>query len=178
MLLVACAAMSGLTARHDKAVSRMFADVIAVEAFLGLSRITNEYALHAFIAVLAASLAQTLFTRLSARFQSDLPERRPVAAAMLAVATHIDDAQTRSVRGTGEAATAALNAADASVARSDLSHKRRRALRKLIGDAGRCARRPPRCVRGGRSRQPSSPTATWTTPRGWPPRHCGPPLGH
>lgn len=135
VLLVACAAMSGLTARHDKAVSRMFADVIAVEAFLGLSRITNEYALHAFIAVLAASLAQTLFTRLSARFQSDLPERRPVAAAMLAVATHIDDAQTRSVRGTGEAATAALNAADASVARSDLSHKRRRALRKLIGDA-------------------------------------------
>ncbi|MFI0432543.1 MAG: FUSC family protein [Candidatus Nanopelagicales bacterium] len=135
VLLVACAAMSGLTARHDKAVSRMFADVIAVEAFLGLSRITNEYALHAFIAVLAASLTQTLFTRLSARFQSDLPERRPVAAALLAVATHIDDAQTRNVRGTGQAATAALNAADASVSRSDLSHKRRRALRKLLGDA-------------------------------------------
>ena len=46
-----------------------------------------------------------------------------------------DEAPAEAPAGDGEAATAALNAADASVARSDLSHKRRRALRKLIGDA-------------------------------------------
>ena len=59
-----CAAMSGLTARHDKAGEPHVADVIAVGGVPGLSRITNEYALHAFIVVFAASLAQTLFTRL------------------------------------------------------------------------------------------------------------------
>lgn len=135
LILIAFAGLSGLTARRDKAVSRLFADIIAVLAFLGLSSVSHTYAAQAATAVLAASLLQTALTRATVRFTSDLPERRPVAAALLAVATHLEDAQVRSVRRTGEAATAAIGSADASLARSDLSHQRRRALRKLLGDA-------------------------------------------
>lgn len=137
IMLVAFATMSGLTARHDKAISRMFCDIIAVDAFLGLQSITVDYAKDAALAVLIASLVQTGLTIVSARFNTDLPERRPVAVALQAVAVHLSDAQSRNLTGTGEAATTALGNADASVARSDLSHHRRRALRKLLGDAER-----------------------------------------
>lgn len=135
LILVTLAGFSGLTARRDKAISRMFADLIAVLAFLGLNAVSLDYALEAGFAVLVASLLQAVATRAAVRFAADLPERRPVAAALLAVANHLDDAQQRALRGTGEAAAEAIRRADESVAHSDLSHDRRRALRKLIGDA-------------------------------------------
>ncbi|MCB0914517.1 MAG: FUSC family protein [Actinobacteria bacterium] len=135
VVLVALAACAGLAARRDKAISRMFADLIAVLAFLGLSTVSLRFALEAGSAVLLASLLQTVTTAAAIRFTTDLAERRPVAAALVAVAKHLDDAQLRSVKGTGEAAAAAIKNADESVSRSDLSHDRRRALRKVIGDA-------------------------------------------
>lgn len=135
LLLVVLAGMSGLTARRDKAVSRVFADVIAVLAFLGLSSVSQRYALEAATAVLGGALLQTITTRAAAGLVTDLPERRPVANALRLVAKHLDDAEGRRLRGTGEAAAAAIRAADDSVGRTDLSHDRRRALRKLIGDA-------------------------------------------
>lgn len=135
LILVGFAGLSGLTARRDKALGRMFNDIIAVLAFLGLSSVSHTYAAQAATAVLAAGLLQTALTRATIRVASDLPERRPVAAALTAVAVHLADAQVRSLRRTGETATAAIQSADASLNRSDLSHHRRRALRKLLGDA-------------------------------------------
>jgi len=135
VVLVSCAVISGLTAHHDKAVSRMFADVLQVVAFVGLVDVDERYALQAALAVLVAGLTQALLTLLAAGLSSDLPERRPVALAIDAVAAHLDDALTRQVRGTGEAAEAALQRAEVIVGRSDLSHQRRRALRRLIADA-------------------------------------------
>lgn len=135
LILVGFAGLSGLTARRDKALGRMFNDIIAVLAFLGLSSVSHVYAAQAATAVLAAGLLQTALTRATIRFTSDLPERRPVASALTAVAVHLEDAQLRNLRRTGEAATAAIQSADSNLARSDLSHHRRRALRKLLGDA-------------------------------------------
>ncbi len=135
VVLVALATFSGLAALRDKAISRMFADLIAVLAFLGLSTVNLTFAFEAGSAVLGAALLQTAATAAAARFTTDLAERRPVAAALIAVAGHLDDAQLRNQKGTGEAAAAAVKQADESVGRSDLSHDRRRALRKIIGDA-------------------------------------------
>ena len=135
IVLVACAAMSGLVAQHDKALSRMFGDIIAVMAFVGLERVEWQLAWEYAIAILIACAVQIVLTRIAYPFQSDLAERRPVAAALRATADHLDDAQSRARRGTGEAAEHALTVADASVAKSDLSLDRRRALRKLISDA-------------------------------------------
>ena len=135
LVLVACAAMAGLVAQHDKALSRMFADVIAVMAFVGLERVDARTSVDYAIAIVIACAVQILLTRIAYPFQSDLAERRPVAAAFRATAAHLDDAQTRARRGTGEEAERALAAADASVVKSDLSLPRRRALRKLINDA-------------------------------------------
>lgn len=135
VLLVACAVTAGLFAQHDKAISRMFADVLVVLAFLGLTEISVTDALTYSVVVLAAGLAQTLGTLAAVRIFADLPERRPIAAGMLAVADHLDDCSRREVRGTGEASEEALNRAEQMLARTDLSHSRRRALRRLITDS-------------------------------------------
>ena len=135
VVLLVCAAIAGLTAAHDKSISRMFADVLNVFAFLGLSTMTKGSILDSAIAVLAAGLLQAVATRIAGHWTSDLPERRPVAAALQAVADHLADAQVRAKKTTGPAAEKAIAEADAATSRSDLSHERRRALRKLLGDA-------------------------------------------
>jgi hypothetical protein len=134
-VLILSAFVSGVIAQHDKAVSRMFSDVLQVSAFLGLSSMARPELLEAAVAVLVAGLAQAVMIRATARWSSDLPERRPVAAALVAVADHLDDAPLRSKTTTGPAAERAIADADSAVASSDLSHARRRALRKLLGDA-------------------------------------------
>lgn len=132
VLLVASAAFAGLTASHDKAISRMFADILVVEAFLGLSPLSLQASLGIGLAVLIAGAVQTLGTWWASGVVTDLPERRPIGAALEAVACHIDDAVARERRGTGEASEAALNQAEDMLARSDLSHDRRRAMRAII----------------------------------------------
>lgn len=132
VLLVASAALAGLTAAHDKAISRMFADIIVVEAFLGLSPLSAQAGLEIGLAVLIAGFVQTLGTWWASGVVTDLPERRPIGAALEAVAVHVDDAVTRERRGTGEASEAALTQAEQMLARSDLSHDRRRAMRAII----------------------------------------------
>lgn len=132
VVLVLFAALSGLTARRDAAVSRMFADVLVVEAFLGLSNIGLADAWRTALAVLLAGATQTALTWASSPLVTDLPERRPIAAAMLAVADHLDDAIARDRKGTGEASEAALTQAEGMLSRCDLSHERRRAMRSLI----------------------------------------------
>lgn len=134
-VLIVSAFLSGVIAQHDKSVSRMFSDVLQVSAFLGLSSMARPELLKAAFAVLVAGLAQAVMIRATARWSSDLPERRPVAAALVAVADHLDDAALRSKTTTGPASEKAITDADAAVATSDLSHARRRALRKLLGDA-------------------------------------------
>lgn len=134
-VMILCAAVSGLAAQHDKSISRMFADVLNVLAFLALSRMTHELVLQSAVAVLAAGLLQAAATIAAGRWTSDLPERRPVAAALTAVAEHLEDAQVRQKSTTGPAAEAAIVEADATISRSDLTHRRRRALRKILGDA-------------------------------------------
>lgn len=132
VLLVASAALAGLTASHDKAISRMFADVLVVEAFLGLSPLSARESLGIGLAVLIAGFVQTLGTWWASGVVTDLPERRPIGAALEAVACHVDDAVKRDQRGTGESSEAALNQAEDMLARSDLSHDRRRAMRAII----------------------------------------------
>ena len=132
VLLVASAVLAGLTASHDKAISRMFADVIVVEAFLGLSPLSASAGLQIGIAVLIAGLVQAVGTWWASGVVTDLPERRPIGAALEAVAAHVDDAVAREKRGTGEASEAALAQAEEMLARSDLSHDRRRAMRAII----------------------------------------------
>lgn len=134
-IMILCAALSGLSAQHDKSISRMFADVLNVLAFLALSRMTHELVIQSALAVLAAGLLQAAGTIVAGRWTSDLPERRPVAMALIAVAEHLDDAQVRQKSTTGPAAEAAIVEADATINRSDLTHRRRRALRKILGDA-------------------------------------------
>ncbi len=134
-VLILSAFVSGVIAQHDKAVSRMFSDVLQVSAFLGLSSMARPELLEAAVAVLVAGLAQAVMIRATSRWSSDLPERRPVAAALVAVADHLDDAPLRSKTTTGPAAEKAIADADSAVAGSDLSHARRRALRKLLSDA-------------------------------------------
>lgn len=135
IVLVVLAGLAGLFASRDKALSRMFADIIAVEAFLGLQTVSDRQAAAYVIGIVTACGMQILLTRLAFPFSSDLPERRPIAAALKAVADHLDDAQLRQKQGTGPAAEAALAAAEASVNRADLSHDRRRAMRRILTSA-------------------------------------------
>lgn len=132
VLLVLSAALAGLTASHDKAISRMFADILVVEAFLGLSPLSARESLGIGLAVLLAGFAQTLGTWWASGVVTDLPERRPIGAALESVANHVDDAVARERRRTGEASEAALSQAEDMLARSDLSHDRRRAMRAII----------------------------------------------
>ena len=132
VLLVASAGLAGLTASHDKAISRMFADILVVEAFLGLSPLSARESLGIGLAVLIAGFVQTLGTWWASGVVTDLPERRPIGAALESVACHVDDAVARERRGTGEASEAALNQAEDMLSRSDLSHDRRRAMRAII----------------------------------------------
>lgn len=135
LILIVCAAIAGLTAAHDKSISRMFADVLNVFAFLGLSTMAEGSVLESAAAVLAAGLLQAVTTLMAGHWATDLPERRPVATALQTVADHLADAQVRLKTTTGPAAEKAIAEADAAVSGSDLSHDRRRALRKILGDA-------------------------------------------
>lgn len=131
-LLLVCAYAAGALADREWAVSRLFADIIALEAFLGLTEVETRAASLMAMSVLAAGLVQTLLTKLSEPWQSDLPERRPLGLAMLAVADHLEDAQRRQRSGTGHFAEEMMVEAGDALRRSDLSHERRRALRRLV----------------------------------------------
>lgn len=134
-LLMAAAIGAGITAEHDKAISRMLGDVMPVAAFLGLTTADRREVLVWTAAVLFGGLAQSVTALLWVRIAGDIPERRTVAAALVAVADHLDDALVRRSRVTGKAAEDRLTEAAAVVARSDLAHDRRHGLRKLLGDA-------------------------------------------
>lgn len=134
-LLVAAAVGAGITAEHDKAISRMLGDIMPVAAFLGLTTADRGEVLVWTAAVLYGGLLQAVMALFWVRISGDIPERRTVAAALVAVADHLDDALVRRSRATGKAAEDRLTEAAAVVARSDLSHDRRHGLRKLLGDA-------------------------------------------
>jgi hypothetical protein len=134
-ILMAAAVVAGLAAWHDKAISRMFGDVMPVAAFLGLSTVDNAAAVESAIAVLIGGLAQALSARLTVPVEGDIIERRAVAAALVAVADHLDDALARHRTDTGPAAEQRLIAAESVLTASDLAKTRRRALRRLIADA-------------------------------------------
>lgn len=135
VLLTLSAIAAGLTAFHDKAMSRMFGDVIPLAAFLGLSSVESEDAVVLAVSVLLAGLAQALLARLSVRVEEDVMERRPVAAALVAVADHLDDALLRQSTTTGQVAEERLTAAIGVLATSDLAPERRQDLRALLADA-------------------------------------------
>jgi hypothetical protein len=134
-LLTLTAIAAGLAAHHDKAMSRMFGDAMPLAAFLGLTSIEREYAVVMALAVLLGGLAQALLARLSVRVEQDVMERRPVAAALVAVADHLDDALQRRSRTTGRTSAERLSAAVATLASSDLGQERRLDLRALLADA-------------------------------------------
>ncbi len=134
-LLTLSAVAAGLTAFHDKAMSRMFGDTMPLAAFLGLSSVQAEDAVVLAVAVLLAGLAQAGLARLSVRVEEDVMERRPVAAALIAVADHLDDALLRRSTTTGQVAEERLAAAVGVLATSDLSPERRQDLRALLADA-------------------------------------------
>ncbi|MGV1004290.1 MAG: FUSC family protein [Candidatus Nanopelagicales bacterium] len=134
-LLVLTAFAAGLSAQHDKAMSRMFGDVMPVAAFLGIAADSQDQALVWGAAVLAGGLVQSVFAMWWVRIEGDIPERRTVAAALMAVADHLDDALVRRSKLTGKAAEDRLAEAAGVLGRSDLSHDRRHALRKLLADA-------------------------------------------
>jgi len=135
VLLTVAAGLSGLAAHHDKAVSRMFGDVLPVAAFLGVTLVRPDEAPMMALAVLLGGLAQALLARLWVRIEADVMERRPVAAALVAVADHIDDALPRRLATTGRAAEDRLSAALAAVSVSDLGQQRRRRLLLLVKDS-------------------------------------------
>lgn len=134
-LLVVAAFLAGITAVHDKALSRMLGDVMPVAAFLGLSTMEHKQAWVSGLAVLFGGLVQAALARAWVSVEGDLPERRVVAAALVAVADHLDDALVRASTKTGKAAEDRLTEARDMLDRSDLSHERRRALRRLVADA-------------------------------------------
>jgi hypothetical protein len=134
-ILVATAVVAGLAAWHDKAISRMFGDVMPVAAFLGLTMVGNGEAVVSAVAVLLGGLIQALSARLTIRVEGDIIERRVVAAALVAVADHLDDALVRQRTDTGRAAEQRLTAAVSALSASDLARDRRRALRRLLADA-------------------------------------------
>ena len=132
VLLVLLAFLAGSLAGRKSGLSRMAADVVTVEAFLGVSDAAASFGPMTIAFMLAAGLTQTLFTWLASNLQTDLPERRPLAEAMRLVATHLSDAQPRALSGTGESAQAALLVADETIRRTDLSRDRRFELEQLI----------------------------------------------
>jgi uncharacterized membrane protein YccC len=134
-VLTVTAVIAGLAAEHDKAISRMFGDVMPVAAFLGLSTVEPREALVSATAVLLAGLAQAASARLTVRVEGDIIERRMVAAALAAVADHLDDALCRQRTDTGAAAEDRLQAASAALSASDLVTSRRAALERLLADA-------------------------------------------
>jgi uncharacterized membrane protein YccC len=134
-LLTLTAVAAGLVAFRDKAMSRMFGDVMPIAAFLGLSVVDPRESVVMAIAVLLGGLSQALLARLSVRFEGDLMERRPVAAALVAVADHLDDALPRRLSTTGKAAEERLLTALGVLEASDLVAERRRRLRALLTDA-------------------------------------------
>jgi uncharacterized membrane protein YccC len=134
-LLTLSAIAAGLAASHDKAMSRMFGDAMPLAAFLGLSSVESEDALVLSVSVLLAGLAQAGLARLSVRVEEDVMERRPVAAALVAVADHLDDALLRRRTATGQAAEERLTTAIDTLAVSDLARERQQDLRTLLADA-------------------------------------------
>ncbi|HEX6888513.1 MAG TPA: FUSC family protein [Candidatus Nanopelagicales bacterium] len=134
-LLTLTAVAAGLVAFRDKAMSRMFGDVMPIAAFLGLSVVDPRESVVMSVAVLLGGLSQALLARLSVRFEGDLMERRPVAAALVAVADHLDDALARRLSTTGRAAEERLLTALGVLDASDLVADRRRNLRALLTDA-------------------------------------------
>jgi uncharacterized membrane protein YccC len=134
VILAAAATTAGLAGGHDPIVSRMFGDVMPVAAFLGLSTVDDRAAVQAAAAVLLAGLAQALATRLSVRLEGDLIERRVLAAALRAVADHLDDALLRQRTDTGRNASERLLAAAEVLHASDLGKRRRAVLLALLSD--------------------------------------------
>lgn len=134
-LLTMTAVAAGLVAFRDRAMSRMFGDVMPIAAFLGFSAVGARESVVMAVAVLLGGLSQALLARLSVRFEGDLMERRPVAAALVAVAAHLDDALPRRLSTTGQAAEERLLNASAVLEASDLVAVRRRTLRALLTDA-------------------------------------------
>jgi Fusaric acid resistance protein-like len=132
LLLTLVAAASGLTSYHDKSMSRMFGDAMPVAAFLGVSLAAPVDAPQMAVAVLLGGLGQALGALASIRVESDLMERRGVAAALVGVADHLDDALPRRRKTTGQTAEERLNAATDFLSGSDLRGPRRRELRSLI----------------------------------------------
>ena len=135
IVLAGSAVVAGLAAEHDRAISRMFGDVMPVAAFLGLSTVENTEAMAWGLAVLLAGLAQALSARLSVRVEGDLIERRTVAAALTAVADHLDDALARQRSTTGRDAEERLLDCREALAASDESLVRIQALRAVLADA-------------------------------------------
>lgn len=134
-ILTLTAVAAGRAAYHDKAMSRMFGDVMPVAAFLGVSVVELGDVPVMTMAVLLGGLAQAVLARLSTRIEEDIMERRPVAAALVAVADHLDDALPRRRRTTGRAAEDRLAAAVSVLAASDLASARRHHLRRVLTDA-------------------------------------------
>jgi hypothetical protein len=134
-LLTLSAIAAGLTAFHDKSMSRMFGDAMPLAAFLGLSAVESADAVVLSVTVLVAGLAQAGLARLSVRVEEDVMERRPVAAALAAVADHLDDALLRRSTTTGQVAEERLTAAVDVLGTSDLAPERRQDLRALLADA-------------------------------------------
>ena len=132
VMLVLLAYVAGSLAGRKSGLSRMAADVITVEAFLGVSGPEVNFEPITIVFMLGAGLTQTLFTWIALNLQNDLPERRPLAEAMRMVADHLSDAQPRALSGTGESAQAALLVADETLRRTDLSRDRRLELEQLV----------------------------------------------
>ena len=135
IVLALTAVAAGLAAYNDRAMSRMFGDVMPVAAFLGLSAVETRTAAVMALAVLFGGLAQALLARVSVPIEEDIMERRPVAAALVAVADHLDDALPRRSTSTGRAAEERIMSAVETLAVSDLAKERRRDLRSLVADA-------------------------------------------
>ena len=133
-ILAAAATIAGLAGEHDPAVSRMFGDVMPVAAFLGLSTVDDRAAVQAAAAVLLAGLAQALAARLAVRLEGDIIERRALAAALQAVADHLDDALLRQRTDTGRSASERLHTAAEVLHGSDLGNDRRAVLLALLAD--------------------------------------------
>ena len=132
VLILLAAYAAGALAGRQPALSRLFADIVTMTAFLALTQSQGYLDLWAVPILLAAGLSQALFTWLAAPWQADLVERRPLATAMRRVADHLADATERSKSGTGQAAENALAEADRALRRSDLGRERSFELHELL----------------------------------------------
>ena len=172
IVLALTAVAAGLAAYNDRAMSRMFGDVMPVAAFLGLSAVETRTAAVMAVAVLFGGLAQALLARVSVRIEEDIMERRPVAAALVAVADHLDDALPRRSTSTGRAAE------------ERITQRSRPSTppiwpRSAAGTSGRwsptpscCARRRPRSGCVGRSTCRWGRRTRWATRWPMPPGRC------